>query len=154
VIGRPRSCAGSPLSSRRLVEERCNIPCSLVRRQEGDDDLARAAAFAAQSVLHSGQRERVTKLLAQLLEGQSSRMLALAAIRTVVVRVIDVHKGGGFEPGVFHLPTLRSPGCGLLLYNSNSDRSAGTLDEATVGHTDHRMRFSDDKLCYISLINY
>jgi hypothetical protein len=47
-------------------------------------------------------------------------VFALAAIRAVVVRVIDVRECGGLELGIFHVRTLTPGGCGLLLYKSYS----------------------------------
>jgi len=47
-------------------------------------------------------------------------VFAFAAVRSVVVRVIDVRERCGLELGVFHVPTLTPAGCGLLLYNSYS----------------------------------
>jgi hypothetical protein len=42
----------------------------------------------------------------------------------VIVRIVDVSESDGLELGVLHAPTLPPAGCGLLLYNSYSDRTS------------------------------
>lgn len=59
-------------------------------------------------------------MLAQFLERKTCSVLALAAVRAVEVRIINVREGCGLELGVFHVPTVAPAGCGLLLYNSYS----------------------------------
>jgi diphthamide biosynthesis methyltransferase len=54
-------------------------------------------------------------------------VLALPAIRAVVVAVIDVCEGRGFELGVFHTATIAPVACGLLGYNSYSVGPITTL---------------------------
>jgi hypothetical protein len=51
-------------------------------------------------------------LCAQLHQRQSRRVLAGAAVRAVVVRVIDVSEAIGLELGEFHVATLPRPACG------------------------------------------
>ena len=60
-------------------------------------------------------------------------MFALAAIRTVIVRIIDVREGGSLQLGVFHERTLAPAGCGLLLYNSYSTAGKSVLYKADAG---------------------
>ena len=57
-------------------------------------------------------------------------MLALAAVRAVEIRVVDVREGRGLELGVFHGPTVARGGCGLLLYKSYSLRAERLLYKA------------------------
>lgn len=54
-------------------------------------------------------------------------MPASAAIRTVVIRIVNVGQAGGFERGEFHRRTLPLRGCGSLLYNSYSREAAYEL---------------------------
>jgi hypothetical protein len=54
-------------------------------------------------------------------------MLALAAVRAVVVAVIDVREGRGFELCVFHAATVAPIACGLLRYNLYSVGRVTTL---------------------------
>ena len=54
-------------------------------------------------------------------------MLALATVRAVEVRIIDVREGCSLKLGVFHQPTLAPGACGSLLYNSYSFRTERTL---------------------------
>jgi hypothetical protein len=51
-------------------------------------------------------------------------VLTLATIRAVVVTVIDVREGRGFELGVLHASTVAPIAWGLLLYNSYSGPAA------------------------------
>jgi hypothetical protein len=44
------------------------------------------------------QRETVAEVRAQLHQREPRRVFALAAIRTVIVRIIDVREGCGLEP--------------------------------------------------------
>ena len=59
-------------------------------------------------------------MLAQFLERETCGVIALAAVRAVVLRIIDVRERCGLELGVLHVRTLAPTGCGLLLYNSYS----------------------------------
>ncbi len=74
-------------------------------------DLPRAAAFTAQSVFHLDQRETVAEPGAQFHQREPRRVPALAAMRAVVVRIVDVREGCGFELGV-HPVTVTPLGCG------------------------------------------
>ena len=78
------------LSRRRLAEEFRNVADFLVRRQEGDDNLPGAAALAAQSVYHFFQWIAVAEALTQFFQRDSRGVLALTAVRAVIVRIIDV----------------------------------------------------------------
>jgi hypothetical protein len=49
-----------------------------------------------------------------------SGVLALAAVRAVEVRIVDMRECCGLELGIFHVPTLPPTGRELLLYNSYS----------------------------------
>lgn len=59
-------------------------------------------------------------MLAEFLERETGSVLALAAVRAVEVRIIDVREGSSLELGVFHVSTVTPAGCGLLLYKSSS----------------------------------
>ena len=59
-------------------------------------------------------------MLAQFLKRETGGVRALAAVRPIEIRVIDVCEGSGLELCVFHGPTLACVGCGLLLYKSYS----------------------------------
>jgi len=69
-------------------------------------------------------------MFAQFLERKPRGVFALAAMRAVVVRVIDVRQGCGLELGVFHALKLAPTGCGLLLYNSYSEDTNHLLYKA------------------------
>ena len=115
-------CPNGPSGSsvRWLVEQVRHVARSLVRREEGDDDLSRAAVLTSQALSHLPQWKAIAEVLAQFLERKPCGVLALTAVRAVVVRIIDVCEGCSLEFGVFHMPTLTPVGCGLLLYNSYS----------------------------------
>jgi hypothetical protein len=66
-------------------------------------------------------------MCAQFYEGESSGVLALAAVSAVEIRIIDVRQGCRFKFGVFHRPTVAPACCGLLLYKSYSVRAMRTL---------------------------
>jgi hypothetical protein len=109
--GRSPGGESGPLTPRPLVEEISHVAGSLVWREERDDDLPRAAALASQAVLDLNQWKGVAEMLTQLLERQSSSVFALAAIRAVKVRIVDVREGCGLELSVFHVQTLAPAGC-------------------------------------------
>src|ERR1039457_6672782 len=98
----------------------CKAPGSLTWCKEGNNDLSRATAFAAQFAFDLDQRETVAKMRPKLHQGKPRRVFALTAVRPVIVRVIDVCEGCGFKFGVLHSPRLSPGGCGLLVYNSYS----------------------------------
>jgi hypothetical protein len=87
---------GGSLSPGRLLKEMRDVAGSLIRCEEGDDDLARLAALASQPVFELDQWEGIAEMLAQFLERESGGVFALSAIRAVVVRVVDVREGCGF----------------------------------------------------------
>lgn len=62
----------------------------------------------------------IIEVRAQFYQREPRGVRALAAIRAVIVRVVDVRLGRGLELAVFHAPTLTLAGCGLLRYNSYS----------------------------------
>ncbi len=97
-----------------------NVAGFLVRCKERDDYLPGTAALAAQTVLHHAKRKIIAEMLAQFFERQSGRVPALAAVRPIEIRIIDMCERRGLELGVFHVLTIAPDGCGLLMYNSYS----------------------------------
>jgi hypothetical protein len=77
-----------------LAKEVRDVAGALIRRQKRDDYLPRAATLAPWPFSHFCQREIIAKMRAQLHEGEPSGVLALAAIRAVEVRIVDVCEGG------------------------------------------------------------
>jgi hypothetical protein len=78
------------------------VPGSLVWRQERDDDRARTAFLTAQPFTHFSERIVIAQPGAKLRHIQPRTVPALAALRTVVVRVVDIAEFSGFETSVFH----------------------------------------------------
>ncbi len=109
--GRVGSCLiGSPLG--RLPKEVRDIAAGLlIRREERDDDRPRAAPLTAQPVLYVRQREIIPEVRTQFHQRKTCRVLALATIRAVVVRVVNVSEGCGLQLGVFHAVTATPLGC-------------------------------------------
>jgi hypothetical protein len=89
--------------------------------------LPRVAALASQSAFHLREWETVAEAGAQLSQREPRGMLALAAIRTVVIRVIDVREGRSLELGIFHGATLPVCGCEHPRDNSYSSASSSRL---------------------------
>ena len=89
-----------------------------MRREERDDHCSRAASLAAQSILHLYQRKRIAQVRSELHERYPGSMLTHAAVRAVIVAVIDMSEGSRLELCVFHARTLVPVACALLLYNS------------------------------------
>jgi hypothetical protein len=107
---------------------------SLVRRKERDDNLSPvAAALAAQSIADLYHREIITEVRAQLDEAQPRMVPALAAVRAVIIALIDVSEAGGFEFGVIHLATVPGDACAYPRDNSYSIRRPPILD--TIAHS-------------------
>jgi hypothetical protein len=75
---------------------------AMVRRKERDHDRPRSAPLTAQAFSDVHEREVIPEPGAQPHERDAGRVLAPSAIRTVVVRIIDVSEGRGLEAGVFH----------------------------------------------------
>jgi hypothetical protein len=63
----------------------------------------------------------------KLHQRQSRRVPALAAVRAVVVAVIDMRESGGFKLGELHSPTLAGTACGYPRDNSYSSEHAKVL---------------------------
>ena len=75
----------SRLSFGRLAKKNRDVARLLVRRQERDDDLARAAAFATKSVFDLCQWIVVTELLAQGVEREPGSVFTFTAVRAIEV---------------------------------------------------------------------
>lgn len=88
-------------SNHRLIEPR-RIHAALVRPEERDHDMPRSTALTAEPQAHVAQWEIIAESRAELNQRQACMVLAFAAIRAVVVRVIDVCEGGGFEACELH----------------------------------------------------
>lgn len=69
----------------RLAKEDRDVAGLLVRRQEGDDDLARVAVFASKSVFDFCEWIVVTELLAQYFEREPGGVLTFTAVRAIEV---------------------------------------------------------------------
>jgi hypothetical protein len=98
--------------------------------KERNHDLARAASLAPQPLTDLRERKIIAQVCPQLHERQPRGVLASAAIRAVIIGIIDVRERIRFEPGVLHAPTLAPVGCGLLVYNSYSIDRCSTLYKA------------------------
>ena len=97
------------------------------RKKRHADLLPVAALFAFQALTNFCKSKVFTQMFAQLQQAQACVMAALTAIRTVIVRVIDMSERVAFEPGVFHVATITPRACGLLLYNSYSSTARPLL---------------------------
>jgi hypothetical protein len=64
--------------------------------------VAVAAFFALQAVADFGEEEIVAEIRSQFHEAQASVVSALSAMGAVVICVVHVSEGIGFESGVFH----------------------------------------------------
>lgn len=64
--------------------------------------MPRPAPLTPEPRTHIPQREIIAKPCAELHQRHSRGVLALAAIRAVVIAVIDVRERCGFEGGEFH----------------------------------------------------
>ena len=64
-------------------------------------------------------------MIAQFLERETCGVLALAAVRAIEIRIVDVREGCGLELGVFHGLTVARVGCGVLLCKSYSLKEPG-----------------------------
>src|SRR5580658_2266566 len=99
----------------------------MVRGQKSNDDVPRPAPLTAEPRAHVTQRERIAKPCAELHQRQSRGVLALSAIGSVIVRVIDMGEGCSLEAGVFHAPTLVATACEHPRDNSYSARQGSGL---------------------------
>src|SRR5450631_4023749 len=84
-------------------------------------------SLAAQPFVHFGERKVIAQTGDELRHAQPRTVPALAALRAVVVRVVDITEFGGFEASVFHGRTVEPTACGSLLYKSYSSGHSALL---------------------------
>jgi hypothetical protein len=113
-------------SNHRLIEP-CRIHAALVRPEERDHNMPRSTLPTVEPWAHVTQWEVIAELGAELDQREPSVVLAFAAIRAVVIAVVNVGECGGFESGEFHARE-RSAGClWHPLDNSYSGRAGELL---------------------------
>ncbi len=112
---------------RLLIEQAHDAPAALIRLKKGDDHLARVAMLAAQTLSNLHEWKIISEHCAKSRQRKARAVLALAAIRPVVVRIIDVGERCGFELCVRHTSTLAEAACEHPWDNSYSSEGSRTL---------------------------